>query len=67
MNNELKNTNENKFNMLVDFIQKKFDNTTQNLSVAINFGRNMDKKQIEHELIILEQILDKIDEIKDYE
>jgi hypothetical protein len=53
--------------MLVDYIQKKFDNTTKNLTVALNYDRGMDKKQIEHELIILEQILDKIDELNDYE
>jgi len=60
-------SNDNKYNMLVDYIQKKFDNTTKNLTVALNYDRGMDKKQIEHELIILEQILDKIDELNDYE
>jgi hypothetical protein len=60
-------SNENKFNMLVDFIQKKFDCTAQILTEAVNNNDKSFTETLKFKLLILEQILDKIDEIEDYE
>jgi hypothetical protein len=60
-------SNENKFNMLVDYIQKKFDCTTQILTKAVNDNDKSFEETLLFKLFILGEILDKIDKIEDYD